>query len=113
MDEAQQPRMQCLPRKAANHRTNRTGMGHCAPGAGAVNRIADQRMAAMRQMHADLVRAAGKELALEQRRTPIPPGSEAPLDPVASNRRLAPALANNGHLLAVDDTAADIAADFA
>ncbi len=80
MDEAEQPRMQGLsremrqfPRRAAPMRASRG-----ASGARAVGRVADQRMADMREVNPDLVGAAGQQSALDQCGMP---------DPLGPNRR--------------------------
>src|SRR5712691_5386008 len=101
--------MQSLARKCGNFGTDNAGPGDYAAGARAVGRVADQGMADMRQMHADLVGAAGQEAAFDQRRV----CAEPPLDPVTSDRRLATGWRDDRHLLAVGGTAADIADDLA
>src|SRR5205807_5611898 len=84
-----------------------------ASGTAAVDRVADQRMAAMRQMHADLVGAAGQQPALDQRRPSRPGGAESALDPITGHCRLASSIGDHRHLLAVARAAADIAGDLA
>jgi len=82
---------------------------HPAAAGAAVHRIADQRMADMGEVHADLVGAAGGELATQQRGV----RAEAALRRVAGQRRLAAPVADHRHFLPVMRVAADIALDLA
>ena len=99
MGEAEQPGMQGLARKAGDLRAGRPVRATAAPGARAIDRIADQRMAEMREMHADLVGPAGQQAALEQRRvirrSGARPDSASPPACRGSSR-------DDRHLLAVD-----------
>ena len=89
MDKAEPPGVQRLARKAGDfaRRPARCGRS-AAAGARAIDRVADQRMADMRQMHADLVRAAGGEPAFEQRRRSVLP--KRALDPIAGHAPACP-----------------------
>src|SRR5881396_2145639 len=101
MGKAEEPRVQSLPGKCGNFRTDVPGAGDGPSGAGAIGRVADKRMADMRQMYADLMGAAGEQPALDQRRVI----TEPPLDPVPGHRRLAARRRDHRHLLAVDRAA--------
>ena len=75
----------------------RRSAGHgCGPARGAttIDRVADQRMAALGEMDADLVRAPGQQPAFDQRRRV----GKGALDLVAGYRRLA-ALGYRGFLI--------------
>ena len=109
MGEAEQARVQGLTRKGGDPRTARAAAGDGAPGARAVDRIADHRVAAMGEMHPDLMGPAGGQTAFEERRLRV----ERALDTIARDRGFSPALPDNRHLLAVDGAAADIAGDLA
>ena len=86
MGEAEPPGVQGLARESGDPGAEFARSGDSTAGARAINRVADQRVAEMRQMHADLVGAAGREAAFDQRRLAV----ERALDPVAGHRRLAP-----------------------
>ncbi len=58
--EAEPAGMQRLAREIGDPRTQRTRAGDGAAGAGAIDRIADQRMTALGEMNADLMGAAGR-----------------------------------------------------
>ena len=75
MGEAEQPGVQGLARECRRLRAASAGRGAPIAGARAIDRIADQRMAEMGEMNADLVGAAGIEAAFELRR--MDPGTRA------------------------------------
>ena len=82
------------------------------PGA-AVLRIADQGMAQMGEMDADLVGAPGFQTAFDQGwQTAAPSGPNFSITSIAGARQLA-AAAQHRHALAVEGTAADLAFDHA
>ena len=96
--------MQSLTGKGGDPRAGRAGVGAGAPGACAVKRIADQRVATMGEMDSDLMRPAGSETAFDEcGRAP-----ERALDTIARDRGFSPALPDDGHLLSVDGAAADV-----
>ncbi len=83
MGEAEPAGVQRLPRKAGDPLPDLARAGDGAAGAGAVDRVADQRMADMREVNPDLVGAAGGEPAFDERRL----RPEGALDAVAGQRR--------------------------
>src|ERR1700730_6567217 len=111
--KAEQPGMKRLARKGHSRRAGWSQPRRRAAGAAAVNRVADQRMAVMRQMHTDLVGPASQQPALDQCRERNALGAESALDPIAGHRRLAAGSGDDRHLLAVRRAAPDIAGDLA
>src|SRR5262249_9018583 len=109
MDEAEQMRVQRLTRKRRNLASDVAAARNCSPGARAVNGIPDQRMAPMGKMNPDLMRSAGGQTAFEAGRARV----KRVLDAITGSRRLAPAFADDGHLLTVGGTAADVTGDLA
>src|ERR1700679_1867944 len=114
MLETEQPRVQRLAREIRR----RGKGGRLGPGLGtrrdagaAIGRVADQGMAQMGQVHADLVRAAGLQPALDQRgdRARVTKG----LDDAVARARLLAAAAQNRHALAVEGAAPDLAPEAA
>src|SRR5438445_2673348 len=95
--EAEQARVQGLTRKRRNLASDAATPRDSPPGAGAVKRVPDQRMAAMGKMNPDLMRSAGGQTAFEAGRLRV----KRMLDAIARARRFAPAFADDGHLLAV------------
>ena len=67
MAEAEPPRVQGLARKAGDPGVGRTAAGSRAKGPCAIEGVADQRMAAMREMDPDLMGAAGRQAAFDER----------------------------------------------
>ena len=67
MDETEQPGVQGLPRKGRDRGASGAERCHRPAAARAINRVADQRMAGMRQMDADLMGTPGQQAALDQR----------------------------------------------
>src|SRR5690348_3285774 len=106
MRQAEQPSVQSLPPKTGNFMTNlasaRTAAKTPPAGPCSVERVADQRMADMRQMHADLMGAPGQQATFDQRRGIGKPA----LDAISRHRGLAALPAYHRHLLAVDRAAA-------
>jgi hypothetical protein len=68
MHKAEQASVQGLSRKRRYPGPNRASARDGAPGAGAVNRIADQRVSAMGKVYPDLMRPAGGKTAFNKRR---------------------------------------------
>ena len=101
--------MQGLTGKGGDQGTNRAAARDVASSTRAVNLIADQRISAVGEMHPDLMCSAGGKTAFEECR----PRAERALDTIMRDRRLSSVLADNGHLLAVGDAAADVAGDLA
>ena len=87
MNETQLPGMQSLARERVEPRFGATRLS--------ISRIADQRMTDMRHMHADLVRAPGREFALDKRCA-----SKALKNPI-TGQRLAPTR-HNRHFCPLD-----------
>src|SRR5665213_3205432 len=102
MTEAKVPGVQRLARK--RHR-----LGAGPAGAAGVDRVADHRMAALGEVHANLMGSPGQEAALDQRGRL----TKNALDLVAGHRRLAARRADHRHLLPVGHAAPDIACDLA
>ena len=92
MNETQLPGMQSLARERVKPRFGATRLS--------ISRIADQRMTDMRHMHADLVRAPGREFALDKRCA-----GKALKNPIAG-QRLAPTR-HNRHFCPLDRMPAD------
>src|SRR6266478_680310 len=109
MGEAEQASVQGLATKRRNLASDADAPRDSTPGARAVKRIPDQRMAPMGKMNPDLMRSAGSQTAFEAGRLRV----KRMLDAIAGNRRPAPAFADDGHLLAVGGAAADVAGDLA
>src|SRR5262245_38012048 len=107
MCETEQASVQGLTRKRRNLASDANAPRDSSPGARAVKRIPDQRMAPVGKMNPDLVRSAGGQAAFEAGRLRV----KRMLDAIAGNRRLAPALSDDGHLFAVGRAAADVAGD--
>src|SRR5271167_4291210 len=105
--EAQNPRVQGLTRKRGDPGPNRAAARDFASGPRAVDRITDQRVSAMGEMHPDLMRPAGGKTAFDEGRL----GLERTLDTIVRDRRFSLALGDHGHLLAVCGAAADVAGD--
>ena len=101
--------MQGLPGKCGDQSTSCATALDGASGARAVNRITNQWVSTMGEMHPDLMCSAGRETAFDERRL----RAERALDTIMRDRRLSPVLADNGHLLAVGNAAADVAGDLA
>ena len=110
MAERQRPGVQRLAAEGLQ-RASRGLRQACDPvrAGPAVERVAQERMAARAQMHADLVRAAAHEAAFNQAGAAAGQGLD---DPVAGARRPA-AAGQHGHLLAVARAASDVAFDLA
>lgn len=89
MDEAQRPRVQALPAQALFRPLV------------AVDQIAEQRVADVRHVHADLVRAAGLQLAADVRVAVVARDDRPVRD------RVAGVFGRHGHALAVRRVAAD------
>src|SRR5580658_6781296 len=98
MAEAEQHRVQRLTRERGELSARLEREGTQAAGAAriAVNGIADQRVTRGAQMHADLMRAARRQAAFDERSDILESAEHA----VTRDRRLS-ALAQHGHLLAV------------
>jgi hypothetical protein len=107
--EAEQACVQSLTGKGGDPRTGCAGTGAGAPGACAVERIADQRVATIGKMDSDLMRPAGSKTAFDECGT----GLERALDTIARDRRLSSVLPDDGHLLTVDGAAADVRSNLA
>src|SRR5438105_9375047 len=107
--EAEQMRVQRMPRKRRNLPSDPDAPRDSPPGAYAVKGIPDQRMAPMGKMNPYLMCSAGAQTAFEVGRLRV----KRMLDAVAGNCRLAPAFADDGHLLTVGGAAADVAGDLA
>src|SRR5580704_7824230 len=107
--EAEPRGVQCLTREGGDTGAPFAAAADGAAGARAVDRVADQRVSAIRQMDADLMRPAGREPAFDERRL----AAKGAQDAVARHRRLAPASGDDRHLLAVGGAAADVAGDLA
>ena len=107
MGETEQTRVQGLAGKRGDPGPNRATARDVASGARAIDRIADQRVSAMGEMYPDLMRSAGRKTAFNEGRL----RAERAFDTIMRDRRLSPALPDNGHLLAIRDTATDVARD--
>src|SRR5215471_18840653 len=103
MHEAEPPGMQGLTPKGRDALADRARSGDGPPGARAVKRIADQRMAEMREMNADLVRPPRGKPALKDRGV----GLECALDPVVCDRGFTLSISDNRHFFTVHRTSAD------
>src|SRR5262245_50209948 len=88
--------MQGLSGKRGDQGTNCAAALDGASGTPAVNRITNQRVSTMGEMHPDLMCSAGREAAF---------------DAVMRDRRLSPVLPDNGHLFAVGNAPTDVAGD--
>src|ERR1700730_9381368 len=109
MGETEHARVQGLTRKRRNLASDADAPRDGASGARAVERVPDQRVAAMGKMNPDLMRSAGGQTAFEAGSLRV----KRMLDAIAGNCRLAPAFRDDGHLLAVGGAAADVAGDLA
>ena len=109
MGEAEQPGVQSLARERGNLRTARPGSSDRSPGARAIDRIADQRVAEMGEMNPDLMGAARGEAAFDLRRMAV----ERALHPITGHRRFASFLPDDRHLFTVGAAAANVASDLA
>ena len=107
MCEAEQTRVQGLPRKCRDSSSKRPVALNGASGARAIDRIADQGMTPMSKMHADLMCSACAKTAFDECRL----RAERALDTIMRNRGLSPAFRDNSHLFAVGGAAADVAGD--
>jgi len=105
--ETEQTRVQGLTGKRDDPGPNRATARDVASGARAIDRIADQRVSAMGEMYPDLMRSAGRKTAFNEGRL----RAERAFDTIMRDRRLSPAIPDNGHLLAIRDTATDVARD--
>src|SRR5437868_13477067 len=110
MLKAEKPRMQSLPRERRGGKVGfRLGLGlgtrrsSCLP----VHRIADQWMAQMRQMHADLMRAPCLQPAFDQAGEGAGFAAVTFQHPIPRARGL-PLIAHDGHALAVERVTPDV-----
>ena len=113
--EAQEPGVQCLARERPDGGEGSLLIWRfCARevARAAVGRVAEQRMAEMRQMHANLVRAAGFEPALEQARK-RPLGITETLENPIVRPRTFSAASQDRHTFAVEGIAPNVALDHA
>src|ERR1700693_6401649 len=97
MCEAEQPGMQGLTRKSGDLGRGLTATGGGAPGPGAIEGIADQRVGREGGVNPDLMGAAGGESAFDERRL----AGERAQGAIAGESRLSPAVSDNGHLFAI------------
>ena len=115
MLEPQKECMQCLARELPNGRES-LFLPRCFRARdmarATVGRIADQRVAEMREMHTDLMRAAGFEPALKKARK-RPFGIAEALKDTVVRSRVFSAAAQDRHALAVERIAPDVAFDHA
>src|SRR5262249_51968977 len=74
-----------------------------------IYRVADQRMADIREVNADLVGSPGGKAAFDERCL----GFECLLDAIARQRRFSLPRSDYGHFLTVDGAAPDVAGDLA
>ena len=96
--------MQCLTGKRSDPGPNRAVTGDIAPGSCAVNSVADQGMPTMGEMHPDLMRPTGGETAFDESGLRV----ERSLHTIMRDCQLSLVFADNSHLLAVGDAAADV-----
>ena len=109
MGKAEQAGVQSLAREAGNLRAARPGLSDRSPGTGAIDWIADQRVAEMGEMNPDLVGPTRGQAAFDLRRVDV----ERSLDPIPGDRRFSSSFRNDRHLFAVHAAAPDVAGDLA
>jgi len=107
--EAQGTCVQGLTGKRGDPAPNHAAALNGASGTRAVDRITDQRVSTMGEMHPDLMCSAGAKTAFDQGRL----RAEQTLHTIMRDCRPALPLADKSHLFAVRGTASDVAGDHA
>lgn len=101
--------MQRLTRQRGDPCPGRASTGDDPPGAGAIDRITNQRVPEMREMNSDLVGSTRREAALDEGGMAF----ERALDTISGERRFSLSGRDDGHLFTIDVAAPDVTGDIA